>query len=226
MKNRYFKENIYCIPGLLHFYSLKAGRDINQAVERTKCSCSTFHCKSSSIREEKTTDTFKCWSPVNVFCKKTKNGVTKTKSICGILPFVCIRKNDKDKEIFGSLGIISCCCRDDYVTKKSNYCITCLCCFGYFKRGRCCRLKDADGCKHIPQYFKCLRYCDPSEYESIGTVDMDATSKSVTCFGVGNCEIVNIVPTQHAMNNETAPSTATKKVYVRTLCHVGNHFIY
>jgi hypothetical protein len=224
LKNAYLKENICCIPGLLHFYSLKAGRDKNQAVEYDKCSCSMFHCKSLSNRGEKLVETLNCWSPVNVYCKKTEGGETKTKSLCGILPFVCMRKNDKEQEIFGSVGITSCCCRDDYVTKKSNHCITCLCCLGYCKRGRCCKLKEADGCKNLPRYLKWLRYCDSSEYESIGTVDMDATSKSVTCFGVGNCEIVNFAPAQHNMNEVPIPSTATKKVYVRTLCHVGKHY--
>lgn len=220
------------------------------------CIWTPFSCSSKSKLEKdkilaNNNSMLCCWSPFNMKYRKTVDDVTTKKSAYGVLPLVCVNRNDKVKEVCGSTGVFSYCHRTDLKSGDSNYCSTCICGFGYCKRGRCCNLKEkAEVCNG--RVWNCCRYLVPSEYESIGSVDMTAKTHSITCFGCGNCEIVPLhtatttplmvtAPSQMSMDRpstvrppqqliemegmEIVPLSATKKIHVRTMCCVRKYYV-
>lgn len=158
-------------------------------------SCCTFSSNKvarktieDKIIEDDKSD-FYCCSPFSVIHKKTNNALSTTRSAYGLLPVMCVRQNNSEREICGTIGVLSCCHKHDFTSDKSNSCVTACCGIGYCKYGRCCKLYDKyQDCS--PDCMNCCRYVNPLEYEFIGKIDMNLKTSSMTCFGVGNCEIV------------------------------------
>lgn len=116
-----------------------------------------------------------------------------------------------------------------------------------FKQRRCCKLNENSRLICDSRVTNCIRYLCVGEYEFAGTVDMTAKSKSITCFGLGNCEAVPLevvpditygtgAPTQQTMKDAAPRSVnmngiekvsigATQKINLRTLCCVKKWFV-
>lgn len=162
-----------------------------------------------------------CLPPIYAMNETQINKKVEKRTFCGLCPFICSSTNEKfneyQKDICGSIGPLSYCqttsIKDNI--KTSNYCITCLFGIGFCKRGRCCKLSYEN--KDI--YCSLCRYLQPSKYEFCCKVD-SVRSKSCTCFGLGNCEIIpikksnssSVVPVQEMMDNITTVNVEEKEV--------------
>jgi len=176
-----------------------------------------FYNKKIEDKNEYSKKVF-CVPPFCATDETQMNDKIENKTICGLCPFFCysIKENDNEyqKDVCGSLGFLSYCkttnIKDN--VRSSNYCITCLFGTGFCKRGRCCKLteENSDNSNNCCTLY---RYLKPSEYEFFGKVD-NLRTKSCTCLGLGNCEIIPINKTAnfYAPSQEEMNETITIKI--------------
>ncbi len=175
-----------------------------------------------------------CIPPVYASDETINNKKVESKNFFGICPFICCSTKENDgeykKDIYGSIGPLSYCKSIDIKNniKTSNYCVTCLFGIGFCKRGRCCKLIDVN----LNSCCSPFRYLQPSEYEFCFKVD-NLRTKSCTCFGLGNCEVIPInqtksnvvVPVQEVMNEimtmevtkEESPENISSIIRIRSM---------
>ena len=125
-----------------------------ESKQTNSCMWSPCSCASKSKSEKdhvviNNNSMLCCWSPFNVKYTKTADDVTTKKSAYGVLPLVCVNRNDKVKEVCGSTGVFSYCHRTDLKSGDTNYCSTCVCGFGYCKRGYLLVAKMICKTKHL-----------------------------------------------------------------------------